>query len=265
MADALYEKCRFFLLRYVPDTVKNEFVNFGLVLLPPQAPPEMRFSKDWSRVRNLDPQADTELLQAFRDELSRQGDAELLLRTIQESFSNALQASEFKACLTSAPAQEADELARIYLEAPRRRTSRGQGARQKIWQGMKNAFSEYGVWQVMWKDIPASKYSRAGDPLKIDCGYRAGAIIKMFQATPLGTEITAVKVLAFTYPELAEGIRRIEGSQLQLTAIVEDDLEKNELTGFARETLDRAGVHIAAVSNLPEMAQQAARELQTLP
>ena len=28
------QQCRFFLLRYVPDAVKNEFVNVGLVLLP---------------------------------------------------------------------------------------------------------------------------------------------------------------------------------------------------------------------------------------
>ena len=60
------QECKFFLLRYAPNPVRGEFVNIGLVLVAPQAPPELRFSKDWSRVRALDPQADTELLDAFR-------------------------------------------------------------------------------------------------------------------------------------------------------------------------------------------------------
>src|SRR5579863_7224995 len=152
MAETAQENCKFFLLRYVPDPVRNEFVNFGLILFSPQEPPELRFSKDWSRVQRLDPQADIELLQAFREELSHEAERELLLKRIEDSFSNTLQASEYKACLTSQPAQEADELARIYLEAPRRRTSQEKGARQKIWQSMKTAFAEAGVWQTMWKD-----------------------------------------------------------------------------------------------------------------
>ncbi|MGH9568534.1 MAG: DUF3037 domain-containing protein, partial [Candidatus Angelobacter sp.] len=38
------QQCNFFLLRYVPDTVKNEFVNVGLVLLPEAGIPEIRFT-----------------------------------------------------------------------------------------------------------------------------------------------------------------------------------------------------------------------------
>ena len=94
MAEAHTENCKFFLLRYVPDAVKNEFVNIGLVLLPPAAKPELRFSKDWSRVQALDPQADVEWLEAFREEIAREHDKELVLRKIEDSFSSSLQASE---------------------------------------------------------------------------------------------------------------------------------------------------------------------------
>lgn len=264
-AAAARENCKFFLLRYVPDPVKNEFVNFGLVLLPPEAPPELRFSKDWSRIQSLDPQADTELLQAFRDELLQDGEKEQMLKMMEDSFSNVLQTSEYKACLTTSPAQEADELARIYLEAPRRRASREKGARHKIWQSMKTAFTETGVWQTLWKDIPVSKYSRAGDPLKIDCGYRADSTIRMFQAAPLRTEITTAKVLAFSYPELAAGIQHIEGARAELTAIIEDGLEKTDQIDFALETLDRTGIRVAMVSTLPDLALTTAREMGTLP
>lgn len=265
MAEETRQNCKFLLLRYVPDAIRGEFVNIGLMLLPPHAAPELRFSQDWSRVTVLDPQADTELLEAFREELNRAEDKERLLRRIEDSFSNTLQASEYKACLTNAPAKEADELARIYLEAPRRRGSREKGARQKIWTSMKSAFTEAGIWRVLWRDIPVSRYSRTGDPLTIDCGYKADSTIRMFHATSLKTEITAAKILAFSYPELATGIERMERAQAHLTAIIEDGLEKNDQRGFALETLARAGIHVAHISDLPNLAAVAAKELRALP
>lgn len=266
MTEAARQNCRFFLLRYAPNPVRDEFVNIGLVLLPPQAAPELRFSKDWSRVRALDPQADTDLLDAFRNEVigegGREETRELMLQRIGDSFSNVLQTSEYKACLTVAPRKEADELARIYLEAPRRHGSREKGARLKIFHSMRKAFAESGVWPVMQKKIPVARYSRPGDPLEIDCGYRTDSTIRMFQATSLRTDLTAAKVLAFTYPELAAGIQRIEGARAQLTAIVEDRLERSDEITYALETLERQSIQVATVSHLRELAARAATDLR---
>ena len=264
MTEDAKQRCKFFLLRYSPNVVNGEFVNIGLVLLPPDgAPPEIRFSRDWSRVRKLDSQVDTDLLDAFRDELSReQGPGlEAVLERINDVFSNTVQASESKACLATAPAREADELARIYLEAPQHRASREAGPRQRIWQSMQAEFQKAGVWQRMWKEIPVSRYTRAGDPLEIDCGYRSDSTIRMFHATPLRTDVTTAKVLAFSYPDLAAGIQRMEKAQSQLTAIIEDDLERDDQILFALGTLEHAGVQVAPVSNLPDLAAQAAREM----
>src|SRR5215471_8462927 len=163
--------CKFFLLRYVPDAVKNEFVNIGLVLLPPAGRPELRFSKDWSRVQALDPQADVELLEAFREEISHETDVEIVLRKVEDSFSNGLQASESKACLAVSPAEEADALARMYLEVPRRRVAREKSARHAIFKSMQREFQREGVWNLMRKGIAASLYSHAGDPLAVAGGY----------------------------------------------------------------------------------------------
>jgi len=128
-------QCRFFVLRYAPDAVKNEFVNVGLVLMPPAGSAQVRFTRDWSRVLCLDPEADVEVLQALeadlRDKLREMnGDHDFILRRIQDSFSNAVQPTEFQACLADSPAAEADELARLYLDRPRRRQpTREPGAR----------------------------------------------------------------------------------------------------------------------------------------
>jgi Protein of unknown function (DUF3037) len=259
--------CRFFVLRYSPDAVKNEFVNIGLVLVPPAGGAEVRFTHDWSRVRCLDPEADVEVLAALEADLREKlramnGDSETILRRIQDSFSNALQPSEFQGCLAESPAAEADELARLYLERPRRRQPRELSTRQAIFQRMRQAFESAGVWPLMWRDVPVARYTRSGDPLKLDCGYSPNGAIKLFHAVSLATDVNAAKVLAYTFPRLAEGIRKAEDKQAQLTAVVEDDLPaEDEAASFARETLEQHGIRIAHAGEMPQIAVLAAREL----
>jgi hypothetical protein len=261
-------QCRFFVLRYAPDAVKNEFINVGLVLLPPAGGAQVRFTRDWSRVLCLDPEADVEMLQALEQDLRNQlremnGDHDLLLRRIQDSFSNAIQPSEFQACLASSAVAEADELARLYLERPRRRQqAREPSGRVAIVARMRSEFEAAGVWPLMQEKIPVSRYTRSGDPLKIDCGYSPNGTVKLFHAVTLSSDINAAKVLAFSFPQLAQGIRKAEGKQAQLTAVVEDNLPADdESVAFARDTLEQNAIRIAPVSMMPQIARDAARDL----
>ena len=264
------QQCRFFLLRYVPDVVKNEFVNIGLVLLPDAGAAELRFTRDWSRVRCLDPQADLELLEGIESELRETlrdpgPERQTIVRKLQESFSNALQVSDLTACLVESPVVEADELARLYLERPHRASAREMSTRQMIVQRVREEFERTGAWKVMSKNIPVFKYTRSGDPLKIDCGYSAGGAVKMFHSLALETDVNSAKVLAFSFPGLAEGIRRDLGSRAELTEIVEDDLDRNdESIGFALETLEHQAIIIAPLKQMPDIAATAARELGIL-
>ncbi|HET8890383.1 MAG TPA: DUF3037 domain-containing protein [Candidatus Angelobacter sp.] len=261
-------QCRFFVLRYAPDAVKNEFVNVGLVLLPPAGSAEVRFTRDWARVLCLDPEADVEVLQALetdlRDKLREMnGDHDFILRRIQDSFSNAVQTTEFQACLAESPAAEADELARLYLDRPRRRQSvRELGARAAIVARMRSEFENVGVWPLMLKNVAVSQYTRSGDPLKIDCGYSPNGTVKLFHAVALRSDVNAAKVLAYSFPQLAEGIRKSLGKQGSLTAVVEDDLPADdEAAKFARETLELNAIQIATASSMPSIARAAAQEL----
>ncbi|HEX5433001.1 MAG TPA: DUF3037 domain-containing protein [Candidatus Angelobacter sp.] len=267
---ATREKCSFFLLRYVPDAVKNEFVNIGLVLLPQGGEPELRFTHDWARVQCMDSEADVDLLKAMEAELRDQlrgvnGDRDSILRRIQDSFSNALQPSELKACMAESPAVEADTLARMYLD---RHRPRGQGqpsSRQMIRQRIQQAFESVGVWQLMNKEIAAEKYTRKGDPLKIDCGYSPNGTVKLFHALAIETDPNSAKVLAFSYPRLSEGIAKLESKRAELTAITEDDLPReDEAVVFALETLEQQHIPIVRISQLPEISQTAARELRLI-
>lgn len=264
---ATRQQCNFFLLRYVPDAVKNEFVNVGLVLLAENSAPEVRFTSDWSRVQCLDSQADIPLLESLgdelRDRLAESGNRDAMLKRIQDSFSNAVQPSEAKACLAESPANEADELARLYLERPRRRGTRELSSRQMIRQTILGEFERVGVWALLRKEIRAADYTRTGDPLKIDCGYSSNGFIKLCHAVPLSTDVNTAKVLAFSFPQLAEGIERREKKRAELTAVVEDDLDRgDDVINFAWDTLEQQHIRVMPLAGMRQYAETAAREMK---
>jgi hypothetical protein len=93
---------------------------------------------------------------------------------------------------------------------------------------MRSEFEAAGVWPLMEEKIPVSRYTRGGDPLKIDCGYSPNGTVKLFHAVALGADVNAAKVLAYSFPQLAEGTRKTEGKHTLLTAVVEDDLPADD-------------------------------------
>jgi hypothetical protein len=264
------KQCEFFLLRYVPDAVKGEFVNIGVVLLSP-AGAEVRFSADWSRVRCMDPDADLEMLQAveseLRAELSANGESrERMLKKLQDSFSTSLRLSPLTGCLAESPQGEADLLARHYLETSagrRGRGERGAGARLKLAAQMRRSFEDAGVWELMMKKIAAEEYTAAGDPLKIDCGYKPNGIVRLFHAVSLRSGAEGAKTLAYSYPQIAEGMGRKLRAQTELTAIVEDGLDRSVAeVGFGIAAMEGSQIVVAAASALPGIAERARLEMK---
>src|SRR3954453_13521025 len=94
-------KCEFFLLRYVPDAVKDEFVNLGVVVYEAAAEggfADVRFTRDWRGGGCLDSEAAVELFEAveadIREQLSQAVTREWLLNKMEDSFSNAIQLTQ---------------------------------------------------------------------------------------------------------------------------------------------------------------------------
>lgn len=127
---------------------------------------------------------------------------------------------------------------------------------------MREAFEQAGVWGLGRRDIALANYGSKGDPLKIDFGYRPNGVIKMFQAVSLETDVDAAKVLAFSYPALREGLRRAENAGSELTALVEDGLNRgDDAIGFALATLAASEIQVSAVSEMPVYAECARVEM----
>ena len=277
MAD--FKQCEFFLLRYVPDVVKGEFVNLGVVLLEEgeNGFTDVRFLRDWRRIRGLDPEADIELLESYEGELRRllqsrlpevinyrgpMSRREWLLAQMQGSFSGALDITPMTAVLTESPQAEIGKLAQTYLESSRR-TQRQQSGRVVIYNAMRNAFEKAGVWDHLRHDIAVARFTRAGDPLKIDCGYKPNGVIHLFHALSLGTDVNSAKVLAYSYSEMRDGLHAAEHAMSDLTTITEDDLDPHDETvAFALATLQDSDIAVAKVSDMPQIAERARVDLK---
>ena len=272
--------CEFQLLRYVPDAVRNEFVHIGVILREPGTgePVQVRFTRDWRRVRCLDPEADTAMLEGMENELRRVLGEEpegKLKQILSESLSLNVQMTEPKGYLAESLPAGVEELMRLYVEPPpRERISKLQG-RSAIQAEMRGEFERAGVWELMRKQIRASEYTRPGDPLRIDVGYKAAGyrpndIIRMFHAVSLEPGVEMAKVLAFSAAGLRAGVERVEKASLELTAIIEpagkvgateDEPERLELYRFGVETMEEHSIRVLTTSDLGRVAETARREL----
>jgi hypothetical protein len=275
--------CEFFLIRYVPDVVKGEFANIGVLLREAGSGtdrPEsavVRFTRDWSRVRCMDADADLGLLESLEGEIAarlqmRAKDApgiKPVMEILQDTLSNSVQITEVKACLAESLPAELEQLMRMYVEPLKVKAERKRTGRAAIAAAMRTEFERAGVWGLMRKRIAASLYTRAGDPMKIDCGYRPNGVIRMFQAVSLEGDVEAAKGLAYSAPQLIEGVQRVESARLELTAVVEplrtvSDLEDEamERYRFGVETMERQEIRVVTVNDLARVAETARVELR---
>jgi Protein of unknown function (DUF3037) len=272
------KQCEFQLVRYVPDPVKNEFVNIGVVLRGSEGGQSIvRFTRDWSRVRCLDPDADTQMLEALEIEVghrlrSQPADhPKPIMALLEASLSNGLQITETKAYLVESFLAGLDDLMRRYVDSPRRERKQRRGGRAAIVAAMRTHFEAAGVWTLMLKHIAAANYTQPGDPLHIDCGYRNG-VVKMFQAISLQAGVDEAKLLAFAAPGLCAGVKRVEQAKLELTAIIEPigwpegDNEPDEERGvryeYASKTLERRRIRVLTTDQLADVAQTARADLK---
>jgi len=259
----------FFLLRYVPHAVRQEFVNIGVLMVEAGANgsvfADVRFAKDWRRVRCLDPQADVEVLEALlleiRAEVGEIRDRAMLLRRMEDSFSNVIQLSAPMQVLTANAAEEIGTLASMFVDEAKVAAARVLTGRGRILGVMRDAFEQAGVAQFLLP-VPVAPYTKAGDPFKFDFGYNTGTEMKLFHAVSLKAGVETAVTLAARYPRIAPAMARVTGAAPGLTAVVDDDLNRNEeAIQFALSMMEEERIRIAVPAEMPMIAEEARREL----
>ncbi len=265
-------KLEFFLLRYVPSALRGEYVNFGLIMFEPSEDgsgfAEVRFARSWDRIEQADGDADVDMLDAYTREIRAQladiHDRGTLIRRMEESFSGVIEISTRRSHESATPDIDIEEMAQMYLEAPKIVRPRERSERQRILQGMDEAFERAGVRNAMMKNLAVSPYTKPGDPFKFDYAYRTGNTLKFFHAIPLRTNVDQALLLAARYPTIATGVERALEGRSALTAVVDDGLNRGpEEVRFALSLLEEQHIRVASVSEMAGLAEIARQEIFT--
>jgi hypothetical protein len=264
------KKFDYFYLRYSPYPMMDDYVTFGVVLLEavPTGFADVYFSKNYRRLQCFHDDVDLDyfnfLENDIRDHLRSGVKSDELLAKMHDCFGNAVRISPYRECLAEDGAAAIELLARGAIDLPThpqppKQEPRG---RRRIFRKIQNAFEAAGIWDMVFKNVPVSDYTYPGDPLKSDVSYRLKDRVKMLQAVSLQSNIDGAKALSFSYPQLVAGIKRKENAGAELTAIVEDDLDRNRPEiGYALGTMERTGINVAIASELPIIAEKARAEL----
>jgi hypothetical protein len=264
-------QCEFSLIRYVPDPVKDEFVNIGVLLRQPSAPErmELRFTRDWTRVRCIHPEADIAMLEALEIEVrQRMKDSSRLIGLLEDTLSNTVRITEPKGCLAETFLTQVEQLMRMHVEATKIPREKKRGGRTVILAEMRRQFEREGVWDLMGKRISVAKYTREGDPLNMDCGYEVNGTTKLFQAISLESDGDAAMRLAVASATMDRTLTKEDRAKVELTAVVEPiheieaEPERRAIYNFGRVTMEENSIRVMVTSQLARMAATARTELR---
>jgi hypothetical protein len=95
----------------------------------------------------------------------------------------------------------------------------------------------------------------------ICCGYSVGQSAKLFHAVSLKSNVDhAIRIIA-KYPKIAEDLEREKNIQSFLTAVVDDDFDRNrDEVKFVLDSFDQNSIAVVPVSEMPRLADIAQRE-----
>jgi DUF3037 family protein len=263
-AESKLKECSFFLVRYVPDLVRDEFLNIGLFLHSPEEDYfDCLFTDDLRRIKRFHQQADLEFLRElqpyFEQQIKeRETEIEDFLKEMQESFSNVIQVSPPRPCRLQDPQAEMQELFGRYV-GTRLAGPPAKDTRMRIRQRLHGAFESAGVLghKLFEKNIPAEQWTTKGDPLRFDFGYKPlpseskrNGRVKLIHALSLKRDADLAKVLAYTI------VRVRDKEPAELTAVVEGlPAAGDEAALFSQRALEEVHIRLQPLATVDAFAQ----------
>lgn len=255
------EACTFRILRYVPNLIRDEWMNIGVLLLDPAGRLHAQLldeEPDFARLRRLHPQADVPLLRAlagdFQERAARPGDGAALLAGMDETLSNALQLSPQKAVLTANPEAE---LARLFHDQVEPAVYRGTGAAERepnravIRRRAREIFHRNQLDPVLRFGVHVDEFTTAGDPFRLDFGWRNG-VRGYLHSVPLARDAGQAKVLAFT----ADAVRAKE-PDAEFVAVTEAAAQRgNRRHDFVSGLFEAHRIEMVALGGLDQFARK---------
>ena len=243
------------ILRYVPNLVRDEWVNIGVLVFNPETGERrLRLIEDqveYSRVRRLHPTVDEAVLRALRDEVEDCLDPgrdngmviplQKILSKCDQTFSNALQIAPQKGVL----ADDLDaELERLYSDHVAVRTRLhdrvGQpGNRATIRAYCAQVFRQARIWDRIEKSVRVAEFTFPGDPSRLDYSYHRNGTRGFVHTLSVTRAPQDAKSLSYNVRHIAEKARY----HTEFTAVTDVALSRdNDRHRFVMDTLREVGI-----------------------
>jgi len=253
----------FWVLRYTPNLVRDEWFNIGILLHDParhrlQAR-LIEEPRELARLRKFHPMADLNLVRALKSELESQaarhaGGPSKFIAQLEQTLSNVLQLSPQRGALAQNADEELDRLYRDYVEPPRYRVrpTDWETTRAGIRAQMAQTFRRARVLEHMERSVPVDEFTEPGDPFRMDFAYARNGTRGFLHALALAQDPAQAKVLAYT----VERIRaRLAGSEF--AAITEVEPRPDNLRHqFVARLLAEQQVAVLPLARLEDFASQ---------
>lgn len=266
------KQCSYFLVRYVPDAAREEFLNVGVFVHSPADDfLDCMFTEDFHRIRRFHAQADTELLSELQEYFEQQikeneSDLEGYIGKMQESFSNLIQVTPPRTCLATDPQAQMQDIFERYVGA-RVGAQPPQNTRMRIRQRLTDALRRHDVLGLpgFQKPVPAKNWTQEGDPFCFDFGYRPLQVagkpnghIKLIHAYSFSRDPDkeVVKALKWTFE------RVLEKESAELTVGHEDLATPiDPIVGASQSILQDERIRFVPMSRFDEFAESVRKEL----
>lgn len=265
------------VLRYVPNLVRDEWVNIGVLVFNPRTGEKsLRIIEDeqeFNRVRRLHPRADDRILRALRDDLVNRLDSgtsgngatpgpirwEAVLHKWEDTLSNALQIAPQKGVEAQDIEKEVERLYADHVAVPEGPARVGlPGSRRQILDYCGQVFRQAGIWHLLEKSVRITEFTFPGDPARIDFSYRRNGTRGFIHALSVSRSPQDCKPLAYNVKHIAEKAR----FKTEFAAVTDVKLSReNDRHRFVWDTLQEVGIEPVAMEALASWTPKLASSL----
>jgi len=242
------------ILRYVPDLVRDEWVNIGVLVFNPRTGERrLRLIEDqveYNRVRRLHPTVDETVLRALRDDLEDRLDPQTddgpaislqkILKKCDETLSNTLQIAPQKGVLADDLDEELERLYSDHVAVPRPHSRVGQpGSRATIRAYCAQVFKQARIWDRIEKSVRVAEFTFPGDPSRLDYSYHRNGTRGFVHTLSVTRAPQDAKSLSYNVRHIAEKA----GYHTEFTAVTDVALSRdNDRQRFVIDTLREVGI-----------------------